>query len=228
MKRLGEYKVTPQDAINGLYIVSRTSVLSSTNNTGTHQVRITSDGKVKECDCIRLELMPCVHLLVLGRHLNILKDMFSNDETLLQWFHLCFLQSSIAAAYGLIIDPGMSDANQLVADNLIPIKGNVKKGAPQKLRFASIGAQVCGDNSGVKARKNTCTNCLEWDHTKPKCKYPELDDAARARVVAERLHARTEEINGTVQVLSLQHEHFGTRLEEYVRIALIIPYMFNH
>lgn len=221
MKRLGEYKVTAQDAHNGLYIVSRMNAISSTNNTGTHQVRITSDGKVKECDCTRLELMPCVHLLVLGKFLNILKDMFSSEETLLQWFHLCFLQSSIVAAYELVINPAMSDANELVPDDLIPIIGNVKAGAPQKLRFASTGAQVCGDNTGAKARKTTCSNCWGRDHSKQNCKYPVLDDTTRARVVAERLQARTEVLNNTVPVRSLQHENFGTLVEEYVSIHSI-------
>lgn len=202
-------------------------MLSSSNNTGAHQVRITSDGTVKECDCIRLELMPCVHLLVLGKHLNILKDMFLNDETLLQWFHICFLQSSIVAAYELVIDPAMSDANQLIPDNLVPIKGNLKKGAPQKLRFASTGARVSGDNTGVAARKTTCSNCLEEGHTKTSCTYSELDDAARVRVVAERLQARTEVLNNTVRVRSLQHEHFGTLLEKYVRIIIIFAYMLS-
>lgn len=214
----------PQNVDEGKYFVTRNSIASSTNNTDTYLVQISPDGKIRSCECIREEEMPCTHLICIARVTGCLPNMLSSEDSIKLWFHPCFLSSSITAAYSVLIDPAMSSVHELDADKLQPIKGIVSKGAPQTKRFASRGAATTGDKSGSTNFKKTCTNCLSTQHTRAGCNYKEsLSDSDRARISIDRLHEAAVRANSVVVVRSgaTHREDFGTKSNEYVSMTTL-------
>lgn len=212
-----------QNSHEGKYFVTRKIIASSSNNTDTHLVQISPDGKIRSCDCIREEEMPCTHLICIAKVTGFLASMLSSEDSIKLWFHPCFLSSSLTAAYSVLIDPAMSSVNELEADKLQPIKGIVSKGAPQTKRFASRGAATTGDKSGSTAFKSKCSNCLSLQHTRGRCNYDEdLSDSDRARIVSDRLHEAAVRANSIVVVRSgaTHREDFGTKSNEYVSLIL--------
>lgn len=218
-----------QDSSQGIFFVSRQSTASSSNNTGTHHVQVSPDGKIKLCDCKRDEEMPCCHLLCVAKVTGVIKDILSSEESILQWFHRCFLASSIQAAYSVLIDPAMSSVHELVADKLEPIHGKISKGAPQIRRYASTGAESIGDTSGVKFSKS-CSNCHSKTHTKSSCYFKEaLNDSDRARIINDRLYNEAAAANSIVVLRNpVQHQDFGTKCAEYVRSLQYICFFSSY
>ena len=214
MERVGQYQVVVQSSVGDIqtYFVAHTTLVSNKNSGDTHKVSLSRDGTVKICDCIRPEKRPCVHLLAAASKNGSLSEIFSSKEKTLQWFHSCFLMENVVLAYSLFIDPAVSSTNGLTPDALSARKVVVGRGAPQKLRFASIGASIIGDKSGVTFKKS-CSNCGSRQHTIVKCPLPTLGPKARAIMICDMIRKTTNDDNNKGAIRTVRHERF---LDKYV------------
>ena len=217
MARASGYKVVQRSS--DTFIVTREGVLSNSNSSDGHLVLLSVDHKRMECDCIRIEPIPCAHLLAVASFTKTINLIFSSPAFTLMWFHSCFLQASVSKAYEVLIDPCTSDCHTLVPDTLQHTLVTMKVGRPQVMRFASTGAAETGDYSGAKFR--ACSNCGDREHTLSLCKFDVLGPKDKAAVIAARFATANVVVLKAANTVT-KHDKFEENLRHYVSTYSLI------